>query len=212
MTTETVDRKNARAVKPSKTSLAEALIKGSKKAYAMKTDEQISYRAEIIQRAYESSKTDHALKSKVFVYYVKEVKKQGFTLEQVLPFFRSEIEGMFDALKLKEIATDETTKEKVDAEAVFKNIKRLFNQASDRFDRAAGARNKGPDANKDDPLAAIRSTFEQKSIANISDAFWQIKSEKRKEEIIKALFEKLTSESKAALYLELEAMSEEGEE
>jgi hypothetical protein len=209
MTNETVDCKNA---KPSKASLADAIIKGQKKAYAMKTDEQIGYRAEIITRAYESSKTDHALKSKVFVYYVKEVKKQGFTLEQVLPFFKSEIEGMFEALQLKEIATDETTKEKVDAEAVFKNIKRLFNQASDRFDRAAGVANKGPDANKEDPLAAIRSTFEQKSIVNISDAFWQIKSEKRKEEIIKALFEKLTAESKAALYLELEAMAEDGEE
>lgn len=216
MTNETVDRKNAKTsalpAKPSKATLADALIAGSKKAYKMKTDEQIQIRAEIITRAYESTKSDHALKSKVFVYYVTQIKKQGFTLDQVLPFFKSEIDGMFEALQLKEIATDETTKEKVDATAVFKNVKRLFSQASERFDRAAGSNNKGADDERADPLAAIRSTFEQKSVVNIADAFWQIKNEKRKEEIIKALFEKLTADSKAALYLELEAMAEAGEE
>lgn len=190
------------------TSLADALVASSKKAYIMKSDDQVSYRAEIIKRAYESSKTDHALKTIIFVYYVKEVKKQGFTIDQILPFFKTEITTLFITRKLREIAADETTKEKVDADVVYKTIKRLFSQAADRFDRAAGTSDKGPDDDRADPLAAIRSTFEQKSIVNIADAFWQIKSEKRKEDIIKALFSKLTIESKEALYLELEAMTE----
>jgi hypothetical protein len=207
MITKTTEQKKV----PPKASLADALIAGSKRAYAAKTDDQIAIRAEIITRAYETSKSDHALKSKVFVYYVTQVKKVGFTMDQVLPFFRSEIEGLFEARRLKEIATDEATQDKVDAQTVYKRLKSLLAQAADRFDRAGGHA-KGPDEDRADPLAAIRSTFEQRSVGDLADAFWQIKTEKRKETIIKALFEKLTPDSKAALYLELEEMAEEGAE
>jgi hypothetical protein len=203
----TTSIKDTKAVKAMPT-LADTLTAGMKKAYVMKDDAQITLRSEIIKRAYESTKADHALKTKVFIYYVQQIQKNGFTNDQVMPFFKSEIDGMFESKKLKEIATDETTKEKVDNKAVFNTIKRLLTQAAERFSKASGANTKGPDQDKEDPLAAIRSTFEQKSLTNIADAFWQVKSDKRKEEIIKALYAKLTADSKAALYLEIEAMQE----
>lgn len=193
-----------------KSALVDAVIKSADKSYTLKTDEQIDLRAEIIKAAYNTAKADHALKNKVFVYYVKEIKRRGMTIENVLTFFKSEIDAQFDSKKLRETPTDETTKEKVDAKAVYAAVRRMLNAAQDRYNRASGAGDKGADQNKEDPLASIRSVFEKASLANMSDAFWQMKNETRKEDIIKALFAKLTADSKAALYTELEVM-ESGE-
>lgn len=195
----------ATASTATKTALVDSVLKASDKAYAMKTDDQIAMRNEIIKAAYTTAKADHALKNKVFVYYVKEIKNRGLTVDQVIPFFKSEIDGLFEAKKLKETATDEETKEKVDAKAVMSAIRRMLSAAVDRYSKA-GNNGKGPDDNKEDPLAGIRTMFEKTSLENMADAFWQMKNEKRKEDIIKALFGKLTSDAKAALYIELEAM------
>lgn len=202
MTTETKDT-------VTKSSLVAAIQQSAGKAYEMKADDQVAMRAEIIKAAYTTAKADHALKNKVFVYYVKEIKRRALTVEQILTFFKSEIEAQFDAKKLKETATDEETKEKVDAKAVYAAVRRMLNAAQDRYNSAAGKNNKGADQDKDDPLAQIRSVFEKSSLVNMADAFWQMKNEKRKEDIIKALFAKLTPDAKAALYIELEAMESE---
>lgn len=216
MTTKTVNAKNLSTAaiatkadtKVTKGALVDSIMQSAGKAYEMKADDQVAMRADIIKAAYTTAKADHALKNKVFVYYVKEIKRRGLTVEQILTFFKSEIEAQFQAKKLKETATDEETKEKVDAKAVYSAVRRMLTQAQDRYNTASGTNNKGADQNGDDPLAAIRGMFEKSSLVNIADAFWQMKNEKRKEDIIKALFDKLGSDAKAALYLELEAMQD----
>lgn len=75
------------------------------------SQEQRDLRAEIIKAAYTASKADYALKAKIFVYYVKQVKAHGITLDVILPNFVQEIKDAFRSKTLKALATDENTKE-----------------------------------------------------------------------------------------------------
>lgn len=186
-----------------KSALVDAVIKSADKSYALKTDEQIDLRAEIIKAAYTTARADYALKAKVYVYYVKEIARRGMTIENVLTFFKSEIDAQFESKKLRETSTDETTKEKVDAKAVYQAVRRMLTSARDEYsrDKVGG---KGADQDKTDPLAAIRTALDKMSLVNIADAFYQLKSEQRKEDIIKAMFAKLTPDAKARLYIKLE--------
>lgn len=174
----------------------------------LSSNEQRDMRAEIIKAAYASSKADYALKTKIFIYYVKQVKAHNITLPVILANFEEEVKAMFRSKTLKALATDKETQEGLDEKVVMRNIRRMFTAAADRYDSARGTNTKGADEKKADPLAPIRTTFEQSSITNIADAFWQVKKEERKVEIIKELFSKLTDDSKEALLFDLEAIVE----
>lgn len=172
------------------------------------SQEQRDLRAEIIKAAYTASKADYTLKAKIFVYYVQQVKAHGITLDVILPNFVQEIKDAFRSKALKALATDENTKEALDEDVVIRNVKRMFKLAAERYDVARGADKKGPDDQTDSPLATIRTTFEQSSLENIADAFALVKKEERKVKIIREMFQKLTTDAKEALLLELEAIAE----
>ena len=207
MTTGTVERKNT---KNAQSSLVNDVLAQSE-ALANHDDEvspeQLEKRSEIIRAAYETVKADYKLKNKVYVYYMVEIKKAARNLDSVLAHFKREIETMFEDGQLRKTQKD-SHDDVIDSKAVFANVKRWFAQAVARSDKNSGRNEKGPDQDKTDPLASIKEIFKTKSLDSISSAFAQLRDYKRQSGIILSMFEMMTVEERAALYLDLEETHE----
>ena len=161
-------------------------------------------RKQLINEVFKVAKADHKLKAQTFVFYMTEIIGKGATLETTLPFFKQEITEMFDNGELKETAIDENTEECVNADVVYNNLRRMFNQAKARHERAKNP--KGSDERNDEIKA--KSFFDNTKLSDIAEGFTMLKPE-RKDKIIRALFLQMDVLERHALLLELDAMKDQ---
>ena len=163
-------------------------------------------RQALIFEAYKVAKADHKLKARFFVFYVNEIVKKGSTLETVLPFFKQEIYRLFESGELKETDIDENTGEQVNADVVYNNLRRLFNQAKSRYERAKNPTKKGTDQ-RDNEIKA-KSFFDNSKLSDIAEGFTMLKHD-RKKKIIRTLFLQMDTDERLALLVELDTMKDQ---
>lgn len=160
-------------------------------------------RRDLISAVYKVAKDDHILKARIYVFYVNEIVKKGATLETTMPFFKQEIAEMFDRGDL-EIMSIDGSDDCIDADSVYNNLRRLFNQARSRYEKIKAP--KGTDQ-RDNEIRA-RSFFDNTKLADIVEGFTLIKHD-RKQKIIRALFIQLDPDVRLQLLLDLETIKDQ---
>ncbi|MDC9589775.1 hypothetical protein PSI23_10820 [Xenorhabdus sp. XENO-10] len=210
MLNNTVKTQKKNTVNASIAAAAIAEMKKEKEAMT-KHDEQklngLSDRKTLINEVYRVTKADHTLKAQVFIFYVTQIVQKGSVLETVLPFFKQEIKDMFDTGELEETAIDNNNiDERVDAEVVFNNIRRMFNAAKSRYDKAKSG-DKGTDTRDDEDEIKAKTFLEVTKMSDIAEGFTLL-HHARQYKLIKSLFLQLDPTKRLDLLLELDAMKD----